>query len=357
MATYRLLTWLSVIAILLTRHIFDALPTQERSPDAGVVPRLSGAPTFLGAGTYPRANKLRDGSIIGAYTAFSGGQNIITIVRSTNGGASWSRVGEAARGQSATHDIDNPYILQLPSGRVLVAFRNHDKTPNGAYTFFRITVCASDDNGATWSYLSTPASDPGGPNGNWEPFLRNANDGSLQIYYSRENNGGDQDTLERTSRNGGVSWSLANTITGAELSSNRDGMWGVATIGGNNLIGVFETETNGGPFQIMSVTSSDDGRSWGNRRVVYKAYRGNAQAPQVVNVGGTLVVSFQTDEDSPGQTAAKIVTSGNGGNSWGNKVTFLNTVSHWPGLISLDNNNLLGLADNGGAKAQRITLG
>ena len=50
------------------------------------VPTKVGSPVVFGAGTYPRANQLSDGSIIGAYTAFNGGDNIIEVVRSTDGG-------------------------------------------------------------------------------------------------------------------------------------------------------------------------------------------------------------------------------------------------------------------------------
>jgi hypothetical protein len=46
-----------------------------------------------------------------------------------------------------------------------MVFRNHSKDQSGVYTFFRITISASDDNGASWHYLSQPASDPGSVNG------------------------------------------------------------------------------------------------------------------------------------------------------------------------------------------------
>ena len=155
-----------------------------------------------------------------------------------DGGNSWQTIGEVTRGPSNANDIDNPYVLQLPSGRVLCAFRNHSKDPStGAYTYFRITVAYSDDLGKTWKYLSTPASEPGPVNGNWEPFLRNAQDGSLQLYYSRENSAADQDTLERFSTDGGKTWTAPQTISGAGITS-RDGMfenWGFS-LNGHSLL-------------------------------------------------------------------------------------------------------------------------
>lgn len=207
---------------------------------------------------YPRANKLSDGSILGVYTAFLGGNNVITTVKSSDNGASWQSLGTVTSGASNANDIDNPYVLQLPSGRVLCAFRNHSKNPNtGAYTYFRITVTSSDDKGKTWAYLSTPASDVGPVHGNWEPFLRLASDGSLQIYYSRENSAEDQDSMERFSNDGGKTWSSAQTISGTSITA-RDGMIGVASISGPKLMAVFESESTG-IFNVMSITSADDG--------------------------------------------------------------------------------------------------
>ncbi|EED14645.1 conserved hypothetical protein [Talaromyces stipitatus ATCC 10500] len=339
---------------LLAIPISTAVPIEKRT---GVVPTLSGGENAMGGGTYPRANYLSDGSIIGAYTAFSNGDSILTVVHSTDNGVTWNQVGTVARGATATTDIDNPYPFQLPSGRILLVFRNHDRS-NGGYTFFRITICYSDDNGVNWSYLSTPASDPGPINGNWEPFLRLAEDGkTLQLYYSRENSAADQDSLMRTSTDGGASWTSATVISGADSNNQRDGMLGVAQISGSNLIAIFESETNGGKFSVHSVTSSDDGKTWGNRKTVYAPSGFNAQAPQITNVGGTLVASFQTDEDGGSGEAIKILTSGDGGATWGNKLTTFPATSNWAGLLTLnDNASFLSLADHSGAKAQKVTL-
>ena len=202
---------------------------------------------------------------------------------------------------------------------------------------------------------------PGGTIGIWEPFLRNAQDGSLQIYYSKENAADDQDTIENVSQDGGQTWGTAYTISGQNLTS-RDGMTGVATISGSNLIAVFESE-QGGYFQVDSITSSDDGVSWGNRQTVYlpTGTDNNAGAPQVVNVGGTLCVSFMTDEDTQlhdwvNGAGAKLITSGDQGQSWGNKIEVFSPQADWPGMVTLDDSSFLYMADKNGAKSQEVVL-
>lgn len=55
-------------------------------------------------------------------------------------------------------------------------------------------------------------------------------------------------------------------------------------------------------------------------------------------------------------TAARIITSGDGGKTWGNKKMVGQVQSVWPGLYTLDESNILMMFDEGGAKAQKITL-
>lgn len=285
---------LTVFIGLISIGFTSALPVEKRT---GTQPSLSGGAAVFGDGTYPRATVLANGQLLGVYTAFSNGNNVITTTLSTDGGNTWNNLGVVTSGVG---DIDNPFLLQLTSGRILCAFRNHSLS-GGVYTYFRITICYSDDNGATWAWLSQPASDPGPVNGNWEPFLRRSseNPNNVQIYYSRENAANDQDSLMRTSTDGGNTWSLAQTISGSGIMV-RDGMLGVASLpfGANNLIAVFESDDTApggtGLFTIKSVTSNNDGASWGNRATVYTptGSNNNANAPQIINVGGTMVVSL-----------------------------------------------------------------
>src|ERR1700722_15161974 len=70
----------------------------------------SGTAADMGVGTYPRATVLSDGSLLGVYTAFSGGNSILTTVKSTDSGTTWTALGAVAQGPTATTDIDNPFV-------------------------------------------------------------------------------------------------------------------------------------------------------------------------------------------------------------------------------------------------------
>ncbi|KAL9021762.1 MAG: hypothetical protein Q9185_000996 [Variospora sp. 1 TL-2023] len=368
-------TWLSIstwIIPSLASPVPSSYITNSILSRALIKPTLTGDPVSLGSGTYPRATRLRDSSIIGVYTAFQSGSSVLLTATSTNNGASWSPLGEVTRGPSNANDIDNTYLIQLPapSTRILCAFRNHSKDPvTGSYTYFRITVTYSDDGGRSWRFLSEPAGNPGPGQGSWEPYFRNAVDGTLQLYYSHENSAQDQDTLQRVSRDGGATWGPMATVSGAGVTS-RDGMVSVAALSPSNpksLMLVYET-IDAGTFSLGAVFSDDDGKTWASRRTIYKPSEPNtsAGAPQVINVGGTLVVSFMTNEDErlsapsssyTDRTAVKVITSGDLGRTWGNKVTVGAVQSSWPGLLDLGGEGkFLYLMDRAGAKSQLVTL-
>ena len=70
--------------------------------------------------------------------------------------------------------MNNAMPLQLPGGRVLYAYRNHDRTgADWHYTYFRISLSYSDDGGRSFKYLSTVAERvPNGVSGLWEPYCK-----------------------------------------------------------------------------------------------------------------------------------------------------------------------------------------
>ncbi|KAI0454830.1 glycoside hydrolase family 93 protein [Xylaria acuta] len=345
--------------------IASAFFSQPFAAGAAIGKRLAGNVVGAGgtviidpAGVYIRATSVNGGGLIAGYAAQDGSQHVLRTAKSTDGGLSWRPQGEVYRADSANHDLDNAFVLQLPNGRILYAYRNHDR-PNGQYTWYRITIAYSDDGGITFKFLSTVAErGANGFNGLWEPFLRVAKDGSLQCYYSAENGATDQDGFVKYSYDGGSTWSNATpmTVSGAGVTS-RDGMIGVANIDGNgNLMAVFENTEAGGRFSIDYVRSHDDGRSWGERGRLYTASNnGQAIAPQIINVGGTLVASFMTDESTGANGAdgaqMKVVTSTNGGQTWGGSVVTGQVASHWPGLFTRDSTHFLALYSKDGQGA------
>ncbi|CAG9941630.1 unnamed protein product [Clonostachys rosea f. rosea IK726] len=339
----------------------------KRAP--GGVVKKAGEPVVIDPkGDYLRVSFMNDGSLIGGYTAIQdNGENVLKTVRSVDGGASWQYLGEVFRGPRAKHDINNAMPLQLPNGRVLYAYRNHDRTGDDLhYTYFRISISYSDDGGVTFKYLSTveekvPVANTA--SGLWEPFLRLARDGTLQCYYSAENNGGDQDGFMKYSKDGGSTWSNWIAVSGGDVTS-RDGMIGVAPIDNDgNLIAVFE-ETQTGSFQVSYVLSHDDGYTWGQRGKLYTARNGGiAGAPQVYNVWGTLVASFMTNEDRAGTNGydgaqMKVITSTDGARSWSAGTVTGEVASHWPGVFNVDPTHFLALysKDGLGIVTQRYEL-
>ena len=386
----RLASWAFSLLILLNFANSVALP---RLPGGyGVSLKISGAPSKMGDGAYPRATYLSDGSLLGIYTAFKDGNNTLTIVKSTDNSATWTEVGAVTSVASNSHDLDNGFVLQLPSGRVVAAFRNHEKNPSdGTYSLYRITVCYSDDLGKSWSFLAhaheetdgcklsfidslqafLTTSDPAAQ-GVWEPFLRTAADGSLQVYYSKENSPTDQDVLMKVSGDGGQSWGPMSIVVGGDTNNRRDGMPGVALLTdrppgggfsagaqpGKTLICVYESSLNG-IFSVQTVTSQDDGATWGPRQTVYAPANlaRNAQSPQIVNTDGVLVVTFMTDEDTGTKDESiKVVTSVDGGRTYGNKLTVADAPQFWPGLLAAPMRSFFCLYGNGPQMVQKISV-
>lgn len=312
-----------------------------------------GDPVGMGNGFYPRATTIKDGSLLGCFTSANSTNKRLQIVRSINKGQSWASWGVVIEAPKA-NGLDNCAVHQLPnSNRILAAFRNHVRDPDtNKYIRHVLSIRFSDDNGKTWKVLSTVTEDTfTGARGVWEPFMINGQDDSILLFFSRETraDGKDQNSILVRSQDGGKTWSKEQTISGQDRQA-RDGMLGVARTspGSSKLIAVFESlapETG-----ITSVTSSDDGKTWGNRRVVYKSSVAGSrqQAPQVVLVGTTLVASFQTNEDNPNADTnipyTKIIASTDQGASWHGKIT-VHEKCEWAGEVVLDQKNLLVLCN------------
>jgi hypothetical protein len=51
-----------------------------------------------------------------------------------------------------------------------------------------------------------------------------------------------------------------------------------------------------------------------------------------------------------------MITSGDGGSTWDNKIEVFSPQANWPGMVTLDDSSLLYMADKNGAKSQKIVL-
>jgi hypothetical protein len=367
--------FIAITSVLASPISFSANHVKALRPRAGV-PTLDGDAISMsnGTGDYPRGIRRQDGALLVIYAQVQDANRQLVTIESNDNGATWETIGSVATEEAATHDLTNGFLFQLEGGRILASFRNHERETDGTYINFRLHVCASDDNGATWKFLSTLVEDQGpepGP-GDWEPFMRYAQDGStIQAFYSHEvaetDPSTDQDSIMKTSTDGGATWSDPITWSGADTTNARDGMIGVASVDGPNLVAVFET-TESGRFSIYAQDSADDGATWTNRREIYAPEDStkDAGAPQIANIGGTLVVSFMTNEDDDDNTwsspdgfgaQAKIITSTDGGATWGNKLSVFDVESNWQGLLPLsDTEVLLMTTYNGEAWGQKISV-
>ncbi|KAF1962432.1 hypothetical protein CC80DRAFT_588971 [Byssothecium circinans] len=252
---------------------------------------------------------LADGSLLGTYTHWEGSNNTIVTVCSTNNGASWDPLGIVATEVTATRDLDNPYVHQMPNRDILAAFRNHD-LGNGRDqkpTYHRITFCTSNDKGKTWRYFSTPIEMPAGP-----------------------------------------------VFTGKDTNA-RDGMLGVARIADRSptKIAIFESrDINVSPthFTVWVVRTTIDGKTWEPKRYpVFTPSGSQAGAPQVIRVGTKLVASFGTNENGGKwpQGAMAVMVSTDGGLSWKDKTIVHANPSMWAGMIALDGKSFLALYETG----------
>lgn len=245
----------------------------------------------------------------------------------------------------------------------------HNESNSKQIIQLNLDVSQSKDGGKSWSVLSSILSKTPSRSlkGAWEPFLREDTEGKLEVYWAQELNGSDQDTAKKVSPDGGKTWGKIQTMTGAGLNQ-RDGMANIVALDdtGKHLLMVYETNEKTLHLKVWAQTSSDGGASWGDRRIIFDPEKTNpgrtAGGPGIVNVNGTLVVSFMTNQDSPTGhnypsegTGMKVITSTNQGKDW-STATAVMKVGSWGGITTVGDFILVLAAHEGKAFGQKIKL-
>ncbi len=211
-----------------------------------------------------RLAKLPDGRWLGVTTRYPGGDTTtLRIAVSADNARTWAPLSTVAEPE---RKLDNGELFVLPDGRVLLGMRS---LIDGVS--YRLNVYASEDQGRTWSFLSTITRNekPAGrkDRGVWEPMFTLLDDGTLSVVYADETRADEKPSYnqvvsQQLSKDGGKTWSKPATIAhqpgGGKL---RPGMPVLTHRPGGGYLMVLET-CGDDPQCPVTYKMSSDGRTW-----------------------------------------------------------------------------------------------
>ncbi|WP_022883037.1 sialidase family protein [Gryllotalpicola ginsengisoli] len=235
--------------------------------------------------SYPRVIRLEhngsaNGTLLATFSHMGDGTNKANfpIYRSTDNGASWtsSPIGTVTETQHGW-DLQGPTLYELPqaegdlpAGTILAAGSAYNI---GDFSNQAIEVYYSTDQGATWTYRSSCASESGQPNteghGIWEPEFDVAANGDLVCYFSDErpsSNNYNQVLAHVVSTDGGLTWAPEVYDVAIQNGIDRPGMATVLNLPNGTYAMSFEDCKAGyDPDQACDVylKTSSSAESWG----------------------------------------------------------------------------------------------
>ena len=283
----------------------------------------TGTPVTGDDAMYPRVVRLAhsgvaNGRLIASMTQFPAGGPVAGIHESTDGGATFHRVGAVAD-PAARSGLCCSTIFELPrqvgslaEGTLLWA--GSVGQDGGSGRRMSIPVWRSTDVGRTWTYLSTIVR-ASGSGGLWEPELSLDAGGRLVAFWADETVAGRNQVLRRAVTSDGYGWSAPSLTVAGPRGSDRPGMPAVEQLGDGSYLLAYEVCGQGaGPADCAVHTRrSSDGWSWGDPADLGPVLRTadgryGVATPTLAVAGSRLLISTQQVRNPDGSNAP-----GNGG--------------------------------------------
>ncbi|WP_262698261.1 MULTISPECIES: hypothetical protein [Streptomyces] len=191
-----------------------------------------------------------------------------------------------------------------------------------------IRVFRSNDQGRSWSYLSTVATAPN-TKGLWEPEFSIDSSGRLVAHYSDETDPAHSQKLVAARSANGITWTGHHATVASNLASDRPGMPIVRKLPDGQYFMAYEICAAQGQYScVVHYRTSWDGWNWGDPAHLgyrpetadgkYFTHTPNlAWAPEPGNPRGKLFLVGQVLNNADGTTAAgsgaTVWTNSNGG--------------------------------------------
>jgi hypothetical protein len=183
---------------------------------------------------------------------------------SSDGGLTWGD-DEVIHASTSTHGLDNPEVVQLSDGTLLVCvnLRPYGSDKEHYPYHYEIGVMRKPV-GESWSELNIIyQADTNSDNGCWEPRIIELPTGELEIYFANEapyTDSDEQEISRMVSYDKGDSWSSA--VRYCFSSGNRDGMPVPIIAPDNKLYTAIEDNSGGGG--IFNITLIENEPTAGN---------------------------------------------------------------------------------------------
>jgi len=244
-----------------------------------------------------------------------------------------------------------PSVTQLPGGKIVVSYAVSVYNPfQGGYWYWNDRVVSSTDL-ISWSWPSAFVSNA------LTPTPTALDSTHVLVTYAKETGGFTRSLYAKKGTLTGSSWSW-----GAEQTVYEDTQYNskpsVISLGGSELLCAFYKDTvyheNPAGFtarDIYAVRSLDGGLTWQNQSLIplYTDAQTADFWPTLIKLNdGRIVCAFTTSSADPTKFDIKMVSSYDGGLSWGGEETISDQPysETWPALAQMADGSLLAVWDS-----------